>query len=288
MTASDIPLRKDAYFASIPEWVLYHEDLSPQAIRLYGVLDRYAEGRCFPSRKRLANQLGVKSVDTVDRALRELQDAGAVSVTPRFDEAGDPTSSLYTVHFLPALGVAAHSGGGGRTDAATSPQESGDGGRTDAARGGRTDAALTRATLNQSESTRGSSSGAADASPDADPREDVDRLCTHLANRIEGNGSKRPTITKRWRDAARLLMDRDGRTETQVHRAIDWCQDDEFWRTNILSMPKLREQYDRLRLAAERSRTTPTARQAGIDWDAAAARAAERDRTTLPPTRSLP
>ncbi|KPC74418.1 hypothetical protein ADL26_11230, partial [Thermoactinomyces vulgaris] len=83
-------------------------------------------------------------------------------------------------------------------------------------------------------------------------REDVERLCSQLADRVEENGSKRPTITKAWRDAARLLMDKDGRTEQQVHNAIDWCQGDEFWRSNILSMPTLRKQYDRIRLAAQR------------------------------------
>ncbi|QYN17467.1 hypothetical protein [Amycolatopsis sp. DSM 110486] len=84
-------------------------------------------------------------------------------------------------------------------------------------------------------------------------RDDVERLCEHLAKRIEEHGSKRPTITKAWRDAARLLLDADGRTEEQVHTAIDWCQDDEFWRANILSLPKLRTRYDQLRLQAQRS-----------------------------------
>lgn len=84
-------------------------------------------------------------------------------------------------------------------------------------------------------------------------RPDVERLCDHLADRIEGNGSKRPTITDKWRTAARLLMDADGRTEEQVHKAIDWCQGHEFWRGNILSMPKLREQYDQMRLQAQRA-----------------------------------
>jgi hypothetical protein len=89
---------------------------------------------------------------------------------------------------------------------------------------------------------------------DEPPREDVERLCVHLADRIEANGSVRPTITKRWRDAARLLIDKDGRTEEQIHTAIDWSQDSEFWRCNVMSMPKLREQYDRMRLqAASRS-----------------------------------
>ena len=83
-------------------------------------------------------------------------------------------------------------------------------------------------------------------------RADVERICEHLADRIEGNGSPRPTITAAWRKSARLLLDRDKRTEADVLRAIDWCQGDEFWRANILSMPKLRQKYDTLRLQAQR------------------------------------
>jgi hypothetical protein len=82
-------------------------------------------------------------------------------------------------------------------------------------------------------------------------RDDVEQLCSHLADRVEANGSLRPTIGKKWRDAARLMIDSDGRTEAQIHRAIDWCQDDEFWRANVMSMPKLRKQYDTLRLRAQ-------------------------------------
>jgi hypothetical protein len=89
-----------------------------------------------------------------------------------------------------------------------------------------------------------------------DHRDDVERLCGHLADRIEANGSKRPAITDQWRDAARLLIDRDGRTEAQIHTAIDWCQTDDFWRANVLSMPKLRDKYDQLRLQARRSNGT--------------------------------
>jgi len=84
------------------------------------------------------------------------------------------------------------------------------------------------------------------------PREDVDRICEHLAGLVAANGSKAPTITARWRDSARLMLDRDGRTEQEIHGAIDWCQADEFWRGNILSLPKLREKYDQLRLQAQR------------------------------------
>lgn len=86
----------------------------------------------------------------------------------------------------------------------------------------------------------------------AAPRDDVERICKHLADLIEKNGSKRPTITKSWHTAARLLLDRDERTEQQVMKAIEWSQQDDFWHRQILSMPKLREKYDRLRLAAKK------------------------------------
>jgi len=101
-------------------------------------------------------------------------------------------------------------------------------------------------------------------------RPDVERLCTLLADLIEGNGSKRPTVTDRWRRAARLLIDVDHREPAAIERAIRWCQADEFWRSNVLSMPKLREQYDRLRLAAQRGAgpprsTTDTRVMGGLD-----------------------
>jgi len=119
------------------------------------------------------------------------------------------------------------------------------------------------------------------------PRDDIERICNHLADRIEANGSKRPTITKRWRDAARLMLDKDGRTEEQIHRAIDWCQDDEFWRANILSLPKLRDKFDQLRLQATRDRSRGEARAVG--WQALknppefAARAVGAQLRVLPP-----
>lgn len=136
----------------------------------------------------------------------------------------------------------------------------------------------------QGKEGKGTQSTSETASPptDSDPepvRDDVGRICLHLADRIERNGSKRPLLKKTWFDAARLMLDRDGRSEADVHAAIDWCQDSEFWRGNILSLPKLREKYDQLRLQAMRERVTPqrNGNNGGIDWDAAMARAEARD-----------
>lgn len=91
--------------------------------------------------------------------------------------------------------------------------------------------------------------------PEPGARPDVERLCEHLRQRIIENGAvRKPVVGARWREAARRMLDVDGLTEEQIHAAIDWCQGDEFWQGNIQSMSKLREQYDRLRLAAVRQR----------------------------------
>jgi hypothetical protein len=81
-------------------------------------------------------------------------------------------------------------------------------------------------------------------------RPDVEELCSLLADLISGNGSKRPTVTKQWRDEARRMLDIDGRELDKVRNLIRWSQADGFWRKNILSMPKFRQRYDQLRLAA--------------------------------------
>ena len=112
-------------------------------------------------------------------------------------------------------------------------------------------------------------------------RDDVREVCEHLADRIAEDGSKRPTIGKGWLDAARLLLDKDGRDVAEVHAAIDWCQNHHFWRANILSMPKLREKFDQLRKQAIAERNQPsTSRNSEFQaqQERAMARAIERER----------
>ena len=119
----------------------------------------------------------------------------------------------------------------------------------------------------------------------SEARPDIDRVCEHLAEQIEARGSKRPAVTARWRNEARLMLDRDKRTEEQVHACIRWLfqsdhRDARFWRTNIRSMPKLREEYDRLRELAETQPTAPTSRNSEFQaqQERAMARAIERER----------
>jgi len=88
----------DAYFAIVPEWVL-DSHVSDRSVRVYARLGRYADRDrvAFPSRPTLATACRC-SVDSIDRALKELIEAGALSVEKRFRDAGDQTSNRYTLH----------------------------------------------------------------------------------------------------------------------------------------------------------------------------------------------
>lgn len=78
--------------------------------------------------------------------------------------------------------------------------------------------------------------------------DDHRRLCLLLADLILKRDPKVKVAPESvaWMDACRLLIDRDGRSPAEVEHIIRWCQRDEFWRTNVLSMPTLRKQFDRL------------------------------------------
>jgi hypothetical protein len=118
-------------FGRVPTWLL-ESDVSDRSIRLFALLTRFAdrEGRGFPGRRALAERLRC-SVDSIDRALRELVAVGAVRVEERWDAAGDGGQLTNDYYLLEHRNGEADPG---RTDAAPPS-------RTDAAPPSRTDAA---------------------------------------------------------------------------------------------------------------------------------------------------
>jgi hypothetical protein len=97
--------RRGAKFAQTPEWVLYHAKLSDRAIRLFAVLDRHAwSGSHHPSRADLGRLLRC-SVDSVDRAIAELEKAEALEVERRPVAADRNLTNLYTVVHDDPVGV---------------------------------------------------------------------------------------------------------------------------------------------------------------------------------------
>lgn len=85
-------------------------------------------------------------------------------------------------------------------------------------------------------------------------REDVEALCALLADRVQANGSKRPEVTARWRDAARALLDEDDRTPEQAAWIIRWAQDHPWWRSRTRQMDSIRRNFDTMR---DQSREEP-------------------------------
>lgn len=73
------------------------------------------------------------------------------------------------------------------------------------------------------------------------------QLSLRLFKNIRKNNPafKEPNLQK-WSDDFRLMMERDNRTEEQITYLINWCQQDSFWKSNILSPSKLRKQFDLL------------------------------------------
>lgn len=78
-------------------------------------------------------------------------------------------------------------------------------------------------------------------------REDVERMCRRLVELMVANECKPPTITNEWRAETRRMFDIDGRDFDKAMTLLEWSQTNSFWRKNIHSMPKFRDQYDRLR-----------------------------------------
>lgn len=92
-------------FSLIPESIL-DAPISDRAVRLFATLHRYADQNheAFPNRRTLAKRLRT-SFASVDRAIKELVDIGALKVTQRRDAKGDPTSNLYQLIMVRPGGV---------------------------------------------------------------------------------------------------------------------------------------------------------------------------------------
>ena len=78
------------------------------------------------------------------------------------------------------------------------------------------------------------------------------RLANLLSELITKNKPDRKVestaIRESWANACRMMREIDNRTPSNIEAVVRWCQSDEFWRRNILSFSKLREQFDRLEL----------------------------------------
>ena len=88
----------------------------------------------------------------------------------------------------------------------------------------------------------------------------------HLKIKSRNPGQKDPNW-KVWTREVTRMVEVDNRDTAEIERIINWCQADEFWRNNILSTAKLREQFDQLVLKSRNSKGQEQAPAAGTDLD---------------------
>lgn len=108
-------------WAAVPAWVL-DSGVSPRAVFLYAILSLYADGGASGNgattrtRKRLAGRLDC-SVDTLDRAVAELEAIHALAKLPTWDTNGDQGPNRWKV-FRVRPGGGENAATGSRADAA--------------------------------------------------------------------------------------------------------------------------------------------------------------------------
>ncbi len=73
------------------------------------------------------------------------------------------------------------------------------------------------------------------------------------SNFREGQPERRDKTIQRWAIHIYRLIRLDKRTPERVEKVIQWTQADDFWRDNILSTKKLRQQIDQLELKMDKS-----------------------------------
>ena len=81
-------------------------------------------------------------------------------------------------------------------------------------------------------------------------RPDIDGIIQGFSELLKANDVKHKP-GKNWHDAARLLIDKDGYTPDQIMFVARFATTDEFWKSNVLSIPKLREKFESLKIKAQ-------------------------------------
>lgn len=253
---------------SLAKAVGLNEALLLQQIH-YRSIDRSSDGWVQRTRSEWADDFPFWHPDTIKRALASLRDQGLVEAEyvttisgrePRYRVLYDAVDALGGSGQIAPMGRGKQPRGVG----ANCPEVETFKGREANCGEEQVSSLTTPAPKKTTASQSSSSSSRLAARRDSG---DVVGLCVRLAGRMRINDERAKVAPDSiaWRDPMRLLLDRDRRTIEDVERVIDWCQTDEFWRSNILSPAALRRQFPRLLLAMRRDdgATGPAARPGG-------------------------
>lgn len=234
-----------------------------QAVHLWCILLTYADwttGKCHPSRSTLATEMGA-STDTVDRTRRRLQEAGLLETAQRKDDTGNHTSNEYTLI----------------RQRVSAPQRIGMGTPAERVAAGAREGIRWAA---DQTNTRGTNTKERvpvnkKTSPNKFGDDDLAlaSFMVEVVSRIQ-KPAKEPNV-ENWADTIRLMRERDGRTIEQIRELFIWANEHHFWKANIRSPEKLREQWDRLTIQKQEGNGHANSKRAplqtrGLRYDPAA------------------
>ena len=239
--------KRNHRFAVIPEWILYHPELSTTAVRIFGVIDRFigANDNAWPSHKTIGKTIGV-SGDTVQRAVNELIKVGAVLAIRQKRADGSFTSSEYYVWPKSVeMGATVHYGQGNYAlrDRADLHYGGGKNAVRDTANlpygGGKN--AVTRRSINEGETTK------EQHIPSAPPLASAEVLgfIDLFQSRLNDNGLPNFKVTKAQVNGLQaMIRSNDFEEMTDI---LEWAMQDSFWLAVILTPLTFKKHYPTLK-----------------------------------------
>lgn len=244
-------------FVQTPTWVI-DSGIEPGAFMLYVALLDHARGtdEAYPKRSHLAKRLGV-SVRTISNRLNQLIEAKLVTVLHQYRKADGTITNerkgfirqIQNVYIIetekPDEREENFLQGKGEDNFLQDSEEENFPPRR---------RSMLKKKHIEEESEPADSDAVLEPGVVDEAEETQTRLLDALDDAVEANGFKRPGRTKANQRAMRLLLTKDGYTETQVSWMIGWATDHHFWYKNIRSAEKLRQQFDRLVVEAKEQR----------------------------------
>jgi hypothetical protein len=109
-----------------------------------------------------------------------------------------------------------------------------------------------------SEQERSDKDGSSSPSPrrlSKEPSREACQLAALLKSEIQRNKPDfrvTPAQERNWSAGAQRMIDLDKRDPSEIEKVIRWAQRDDFWMANILSMDRVRKQFDQLQLKSGR------------------------------------
>ncbi|RPJ97261.1 hypothetical protein CW357_00930 [Rummeliibacillus sp. TYF005] len=94
------------------------------------------------------------------------------------------------------------------------------------------------------------------------------KLANFFISKIRENDQKFKDPNKQtWCDDFRKLIELDKRDKHEISKLIKWVQQDDFWKSNVLSPSKLRKRYSELliKMQNEQKKRTPFSEQNGTE-----------------------